>query len=249
MVVISHQLLHYLGNKSWCTCVHSRHVERRWASWVWWIWLAVSGQQRREQLGKGWKKGVTSTSESSLWHHVKPFNPNPVTDNSPRSLLLGFLDILCFKPCPSAFSRSSAVPLHTACTTLKSINYTLMLTEIQFQLTSPWCFSPDQICFDTFFCHTCFRHSCPLCLSLFSFRSLSTLGLVISALADQGAGKNKNKFVPYRDSVLTWLLKVHTQRTKANIVHADSVRRTGQSFLFFRKNWSAEQELEESHIP
>uniref|UniRef100_A0A8D2AJQ4 Kinesin family member 13B n=1 Tax=Sciurus vulgaris TaxID=55149 RepID=A0A8D2AJQ4_SCIVU len=35
-----------------------------------------------------------------------------------------------------------------------------------------------------------------------------TLGLVISALADQGAGKNKNKFVPYRDSVLTWLLKV-----------------------------------------
>lgn len=39
-------------------------------------------------------------------------------------------------------------------------------------------------------------------------RSLTTLGLVISALADQAAGKNKNKFVPYRDSVLTWLLKV-----------------------------------------
>ncbi|XP_034006654.1 kinesin-like protein KIF13B isoform X3 [Trematomus bernacchii] len=38
-------------------------------------------------------------------------------------------------------------------------------------------------------------------------KSLSTLGLVISALADQGAGKNRNKFVPYRDSVLTWLLK------------------------------------------
>uniref|UniRef100_A0A8K9UFZ3 Kinesin family member 13Bb n=1 Tax=Oncorhynchus mykiss TaxID=8022 RepID=A0A8K9UFZ3_ONCMY len=38
-------------------------------------------------------------------------------------------------------------------------------------------------------------------------KSLSTLGLVISALADQGAGKNKTKFVPYRDSVLTWLLK------------------------------------------
>uniref|UniRef100_A0A671XMH1 Kinesin family member 13B n=1 Tax=Sparus aurata TaxID=8175 RepID=A0A671XMH1_SPAAU len=38
-------------------------------------------------------------------------------------------------------------------------------------------------------------------------KSLSTLGLVISALAEQGAGKNKNKFVPYRDSVLTWLLK------------------------------------------
>uniref|UniRef100_A0A8C3AK38 Kinesin family member 13B n=1 Tax=Cyclopterus lumpus TaxID=8103 RepID=A0A8C3AK38_CYCLU len=38
-------------------------------------------------------------------------------------------------------------------------------------------------------------------------KSLSTLGLVISALADQGAGKYKSKFVPYRDSVLTWLLK------------------------------------------
>ncbi|XP_048248867.1 kinesin-like protein KIF13B isoform X7 [Haliotis rufescens] len=38
-------------------------------------------------------------------------------------------------------------------------------------------------------------------------KSLTTLGLVISALADAAAGKNKNKFVPYRDSVLTWLLK------------------------------------------
>ncbi|XP_047243681.1 kinesin-like protein KIF13B isoform X4 [Girardinichthys multiradiatus] len=38
-------------------------------------------------------------------------------------------------------------------------------------------------------------------------KSLSTLGLVISALADHGAGRNKSKFVPYRDSVLTWLLK------------------------------------------
>ncbi|XP_060773908.1 kinesin-like protein KIF13B isoform X2 [Neoarius graeffei] len=38
-------------------------------------------------------------------------------------------------------------------------------------------------------------------------KSLSTLGLVISALADQGTGKCRNKFVPYRDSVLTWLLK------------------------------------------
>ncbi|KAK2112992.1 kinesin-like protein kif13a [Saguinus oedipus] len=39
------------------------------------------------------------------------------------------------------------------------------------------------------------------------FVSLTTLGLVISSLADQAAGKGKNKFVPYRDSVLTWLLK------------------------------------------
>uniref|UniRef100_A0A8C3AIJ4 Kinesin family member 13B n=1 Tax=Cyclopterus lumpus TaxID=8103 RepID=A0A8C3AIJ4_CYCLU len=38
-------------------------------------------------------------------------------------------------------------------------------------------------------------------------KSLTTLGLVISALAEQGTAKNKNKFVPYRDSVLTWLLK------------------------------------------
>ncbi|XP_061572677.1 kinesin-like protein KIF13A isoform X3 [Cololabis saira] len=38
-------------------------------------------------------------------------------------------------------------------------------------------------------------------------RSLTTLGCVISALADQSGGKGKAKFVPYRDSVLTWLLK------------------------------------------
>uniref|UniRef100_A0A4W6DM84 Kinesin family member 13A n=1 Tax=Lates calcarifer TaxID=8187 RepID=A0A4W6DM84_LATCA len=38
-------------------------------------------------------------------------------------------------------------------------------------------------------------------------KSLTTLGCVISALADQSAGKGKGKFVPYRDSVLTWLLK------------------------------------------
>ncbi|XP_044741310.1 kinesin-like protein KIF13A [Chrysoperla carnea] len=39
-------------------------------------------------------------------------------------------------------------------------------------------------------------------------KSLTTLGLVISKLADQSSsGKIKDKFVPYRDSVLTWLLK------------------------------------------
>uniref|UniRef100_A0AAV2MDB0 Kinesin family member 13A n=1 Tax=Knipowitschia caucasica TaxID=637954 RepID=A0AAV2MDB0_KNICA len=38
-------------------------------------------------------------------------------------------------------------------------------------------------------------------------KSLTTLGCVISALADQTSGKGKAKFVPYRDSVLTWLLK------------------------------------------
>ena len=44
-------------------------------------------------------------------------------------------------------------------------------------------------------------------------RSLSTLGLVISALAtrqsnEQNSKSTKKTFVPYRDSVLTWLLKV-----------------------------------------
>ncbi|XP_020290854.1 kinesin-like protein KIF13A isoform X1 [Pseudomyrmex gracilis] len=40
-------------------------------------------------------------------------------------------------------------------------------------------------------------------------KSLTTLGLVISKLADQNSANNKKKdnFVPYRDSVLTWLLK------------------------------------------
>ncbi|KAF2132894.1 kinesin family protein-like protein [Dothidotthia symphoricarpi CBS 119687] len=37
-------------------------------------------------------------------------------------------------------------------------------------------------------------------------RSLSTLGRVIAALADIGQGKKKTQ-VPYRDSILTWLLK------------------------------------------
>lgn len=48
-----------------------------------------------------------------------------------------------------------------------------------------------------------------LCSNLVTLpRSLTTLGLVISKLADQSSGKpNKDKFVPYRDSVLTWLLK------------------------------------------
>lgn len=39
-------------------------------------------------------------------------------------------------------------------------------------------------------------------------RSLSTLGRVIAALADLSSGRKKNaSLVPYRDSVLTWLLK------------------------------------------
>ena len=38
-------------------------------------------------------------------------------------------------------------------------------------------------------------------------KSLTTLGLVISKLAEKSVGKTKDNFVPYRDSVLTWLLK------------------------------------------
>src|SRR5271170_4374211 len=38
-------------------------------------------------------------------------------------------------------------------------------------------------------------------------RSLSTLGRVIAALADISTGKKKDGVVPFRDSVLTWLLK------------------------------------------
>ena len=39
-------------------------------------------------------------------------------------------------------------------------------------------------------------------------KSLTTLGLVISKLADSASTRSgKEQFVPYRDSVLTWLLK------------------------------------------
>ena len=39
-------------------------------------------------------------------------------------------------------------------------------------------------------------------------KSLTTLGLVISALAQQSlSSSSTSSFVPYRDSVLTWLLK------------------------------------------
>ena len=67
-------------------------------------------------------------------------------------------------------------------------------------------------------------------------KSLTTLGLVISKLADQagsgtGSGKSasaKDKFIPYRDSTLTWLLKVngHTLSTFTTFTtHAISARK------------------------
>lgn len=42
-------------------------------------------------------------------------------------------------------------------------------------------------------------------------KSLLTLGKVIGSLADNTSDK-KRSFVPYRDSVLTWLLKVRKKR-------------------------------------
>ena len=59
-------------------------------------------------------------------------------------------------------------------------------------------------------------------------KSLTTLGLVISKLADQagsgtGSGKSasaKDKFIPYRDSTLTWLLKVNGHTLSTFTTHA-----------------------------
>ena len=63
-------------------------------------------------------------------------------------------------------------------------------------------------------------------------KSLTTLGLVISKLADQagsgtGSGKSasaKDKFIPYRDSTLTWLLKVNGHTLSTFTTHAISAR-------------------------
>ena len=65
-------------------------------------------------------------------------------------------------------------------------------------------------------------------------RSLSTLGLVISALA---SGK-KNKFVPYRDSVLTWLLKDSlggNSKTAMIATISPAVRVSNYNFRYFYK--------------
>lgn len=118
-------------------------MERRWASWVWWIWPAANELLRLEQLGNDWRKAATLTSECG-------------------GALFGTVGG-SFTPCCCEF------------------------------LNNLWCF---------LWFLPLLPPSLPPC------RSLSTLGLVISALADQGAGRNRSKFVPYRDSVLTWLLKV-----------------------------------------
>ena len=79
-------------------------------------------------------------------------------------------------------------------------------------------------------------------------RSLSTLGRVIAALADVSAGKKKNaSMIPYRDSVLTWLLKdslggnsltamiaaispadINFEETLSTLRYADSAKRIKQ---------------------
>lgn len=79
-------------------------------------------------------------------------------------------------------------------------------------------------------------------------RSLSTLGRVIAALAEVSSGKKKNmSMVPYRDSVLTWLLKdslggnsltamiaaispadINYEETLSTLRYADSAKRIKQ---------------------
>lgn len=79
-------------------------------------------------------------------------------------------------------------------------------------------------------------------------RSLSTLGRVIAALADVSAGKKKSaSMIPYRDSVLTWLLKdslggnsltamiaaispadINFEETLSTLRYADSAKRIKQ---------------------
>lgn len=64
-------------------------------------------------------------------------------------------------------------------------------------------------------------------------RSLTTLGLVISKLADQSSGKNnKDKFVPYRDSVLTWLLKDNLGGNSKTVMVCVSVANYNAIILF-----------------
>lgn len=83
-------------------------------------------------------------------------------------------------------------------------------------------------------------------VSVYYFRSLTTLGLVISKLADQSSGKtNKDKFVPYRDSVLTWLLKDNLGGNSKTVMvtffvchlnifcYSNSMQRSRYSYIIF----------------
>ena len=79
-------------------------------------------------------------------------------------------------------------------------------------LVDLWYFPPKSLYFST---------GSSICSA--SFRSLSTLGLVISSLADQSSAKSKAGFVPYRDSILTWLLKVFFQSLFQCTIHISIV--------------------------
>jgi hypothetical protein len=52
-------------------------------------------------------------------------------------------------------------------------------------------------------------------------RSLHTLGQVISILSESNStnAKSKAKHIPYRDSVLTWLLKVRRSNHNTDLVN------------------------------
>ena len=75
-------------------------------------------------------------------------------------------------------------------------------------------------------------------------KSLTTLGLVISKLADQAgsgtSGKSasaKDKFIPYRDSTLTWLLKVngHTLSTLTTLLLTQFLHAYGSGIVTSQK--------------
>ena len=75
-------------------------------------------------------------------------------------------------------------------------------------------------------------------------KSLTTLGLVISKLADQAgsgtSGKSasaKDKFIPYRDSTLTWLLKVngHTLSTLTTLLLTQFLHAYGSGIVASQK--------------
>uniref|UniRef100_A0A8C5KQZ6 Kinesin family member 1B n=1 Tax=Jaculus jaculus TaxID=51337 RepID=A0A8C5KQZ6_JACJA len=54
-------------------------------------------------------------------------------------------------------------------------------------------------------------------------KSLTTLGKVISALAEVSKKKKKTDFIPYRDSVLTWLLRENLYADRAKQIKCNAV--------------------------
>ena len=60
-------------------------------------------------------------------------------------------------------------------------------------------------------------------------KSLTTLGKVIHALAEAAGSKKKTKahFVPYRDSVLTWILKENLGNARMDHAHSVAMMSSG----------------------